>query len=147
MKRFNILFPLTAIFLVFLVLCNAYEYTGYTDTSNGYCETKRFGRIPVGETYYSDDDCERIICSNGHYTGQGCGQSALLGSPNCHLVRRSGHYPDCCRSDVVCAEGDDPAMSSLLVCYNVMSLLLYSRMEVNCIGYHQKVCFLISCGK
>ncbi|CAL1272131.1 unnamed protein product [Larinioides sclopetarius] len=79
----------------------------------GYCENESFGRIPVGETYYNDEACEQIVCSHGFFYGQGCGQSQLVGNPNCRLVARPGHYPDCCRMHVECDEGAD--MSNVVV--------------------------------
>ncbi|KAF8793553.1 toxin-like protein 14 [Argiope bruennichi] len=84
----------------------AYEARGYTDTSDGYC-VGEYGVVPVGGTGYDDIRCERILCTEGMYTRQGCGVVAVKDLPsNCELVSRPGHYPNCCKQFVECEDDD-----------------------------------------
>ncbi|GIY62250.1 SVWC domain-containing protein [Caerostris darwini] len=97
MKKACVLFSSVVVLLILLSTnCNAYAYQGPFDTSNGFCEEERYGRIPVGGVGYDDDRCERIKCGPGWYSGVGCGPAALLGMPGCRLVRGKGRYPKCC---------------------------------------------------
>ncbi|GIY47934.1 SVWC domain-containing protein [Caerostris darwini] len=100
-------FALIASLLVMLVVCTeGYVYRGKTDTSSGFCETDKFGDVPVNGEGYNDDTCERMLCSNGMYQVQGCGITAL-DEEGCHLEAGEGHYPDCCKTHVVCDDDDD----------------------------------------
>ncbi|GIY68830.1 hypothetical protein CEXT_607191 [Caerostris extrusa] len=63
----------------------------------GFCEEERYGRIPVGGVGYDDERCERIKCTQGWYSGEGCSPVAMPGFPGCQLVRGKGHYSKCCK--------------------------------------------------
>ncbi|GFY44529.1 hypothetical protein TNIN_241711 [Trichonephila inaurata madagascariensis] len=88
------LFAITCIFAIILG-SNAYIVGQLLNTEDGNCNTSKLGPIPVGESRYYDDACERYDCSPGYLTITGCG-SAAVDDPNCRIVRGSGHNPDCC---------------------------------------------------
>ncbi|XP_015924724.1 toxin-like protein 14 [Parasteatoda tepidariorum] len=79
---------------IFLPNVECYTYIEPLNTDNGYCEKEDFGKIPVGETRYNDEKCERGTCSSGSLDGAGCG--VIFASPGCEVQQGSGHYPDCC---------------------------------------------------
>ncbi|GIY62252.1 SVWC domain-containing protein [Caerostris darwini] len=100
MKKACVLFSSVIVLLVFLIAnSKAYIYHGTFDTSNGFCEEERYGRIPVGGVGYDDVRCERISCTEGMYHGAGCGSIGRSGRPGCRLVRGEGHYPNCCEHE------------------------------------------------
>ncbi|GIY62254.1 SVWC domain-containing protein [Caerostris darwini] len=91
---------LSSVIVLLMILINnskAYVYLGHFDTSNGFCEEERYGRIPVGGVGYDDERCERISCTEGMYHGAGCGPAAMYEVPGCRAVRGKGHYPKCCK--------------------------------------------------
>ncbi|GFS78180.1 hypothetical protein NPIL_338811 [Nephila pilipes] len=81
--------------LMLITILNAYEFVEYLNTQNGYCDSNEFGRIPLGDSRYDDDQCERIVCRPGILTTVGCG-SVGTDDPKCRIVTRQGRYPDCC---------------------------------------------------
>ncbi|GIY62251.1 SVWC domain-containing protein [Caerostris darwini] len=98
MKKACVLFSSAVVLLVLLIAnSKAYVYRGHFDTSNGFCEEERYGRIPVGGVGYDDERCEEIRCHEGGYWGAGCGSMSIYGVPNCRLVRGTGRYPKCCK--------------------------------------------------
>ncbi|GIY62253.1 SVWC domain-containing protein [Caerostris darwini] len=98
MKKACVLFSSVIVMLIIVINnSKAYVYIGHFDTSNGFCEEERYGRIPVGGVGYDDKKCEEIECVMGKYYGTGCGTAVLSGRPGCRLVRGKGHHPKCCR--------------------------------------------------
>ncbi|CAL1293007.1 unnamed protein product [Larinioides sclopetarius] len=96
------LFAITISLLYLTLRTKAYEARGYTDTSDGYCQGD-YGEIPLGGTGFNDERCERILCGDGMYTIQGCGVVSIADMPpDCTLVGKPGHYPDCCKTIVKC---------------------------------------------
>nr|AKT09031.1 putative neurotoxin LTDF 15-01 [Dolomedes fimbriatus] len=81
----------------FLLLdTNAYTYIQPLNTESGFCEGPGF-KVAVGEEGYStDESCEKILCHHGSREVFGCGKVIPPSDPQCHMVRESGHHPDCC---------------------------------------------------
>ncbi|GIY31994.1 SVWC domain-containing protein [Caerostris extrusa] len=95
MKKACVFFSSVIVLLVLLSAnSKAYIYHGTFDTSNGFCEEERYGRIPVGGVGYDDERCEEISCEMGCTMEQG-----RSGMPGCRLVRGEGHYPNCCEHE------------------------------------------------
>ncbi|GFS78178.1 hypothetical protein NPIL_338801 [Nephila pilipes] len=90
----NQLFVISCV-LAFIIGSNAYVAREELNTDDGNCKSSRYGTIPVGESRYNDADCERYDCSPGLLTIVGCG-TVSTDDPKCRVVKRNGHYPDCC---------------------------------------------------
>ncbi|XP_055924572.1 toxin-like protein 14 [Argiope bruennichi] len=97
---FALLSPLLLLAIVAPRL-DAYTFSEYLNTDNGYCEGDTYGPIPVGEEGFDDTRCERIECSQGLRHVAGCGKVLKPDNPHCRIVQGEGHYPNCC-PDIKC---------------------------------------------
>ncbi|XP_035230320.1 U-scoloptoxin(16)-Er6a-like [Stegodyphus dumicola] len=67
------------------------------NTDDGFCEGEDYGRIPVGGISYNNRKCIRYTCNDGQIIRSECTIQGIQGFPaDCRLVRRRGHFPDCC---------------------------------------------------
>ncbi|GFV67600.1 SVWC domain-containing protein [Trichonephila clavipes] len=99
MHHFVKVFLITVFFLI-LPATKAYVARELLNTDDGYCNSCTYGRIPLGESDYNDERCERYDCSEGLLTIIGCGVVAT-DDPKCSIERGEGRYPDCCLT-VIC---------------------------------------------
>ncbi|XP_077489179.1 U-scoloptoxin(16)-Er12a-like [Amblyomma americanum] len=68
-------------------------------------------KIPVEQSIFLEEPCERLTCSPGNAThgyvdGSGCGKARAVGA-SCKLTRHKGKYPECCPT-VVCGTSTAP---------------------------------------
>ncbi|GFT50735.1 SVWC domain-containing protein [Trichonephila clavipes] len=102
-------FDMLHFFMVFLInvfflrlpATKAYVAREQLNTDDGYCDSCTYGRVPIGESDFNDEQCERYDCSEGFLNIIGCGvvlKPTFQDRPNpiCRLVKGGGHYPDCC---------------------------------------------------
>ncbi|KAF8793555.1 Toxin-like protein 14 like protein [Argiope bruennichi] len=99
-------FAAAAVLLLLALQSNAYVWRGEHDTSSGYCVGESFGRIPVGGYGYDDEKCEKIFCRQGGVSGHGC-SPVQVDAPGCRLESKPGHYPNCCRTHLVCDDENE----------------------------------------
>ncbi|KAF8777144.1 hypothetical protein HNY73_014063 [Argiope bruennichi] len=66
------------------------------DTSGGFCESERFGRIPLNETKFDDENCLKIMCKNNKLVRFGCGKVFIESNRSCEANPKKGQYPECC---------------------------------------------------
>ncbi|XP_015911317.1 uncharacterized protein [Parasteatoda tepidariorum] len=67
------------------------------DTSDGYCNTEEYGKIPIRGTGYSDPKkgCKIAACYDGRLFEKSCGKFSVKAS--CRMMEGGpGHFPDCC---------------------------------------------------
>ncbi|XP_015924715.1 uncharacterized protein [Parasteatoda tepidariorum] len=92
-------------FLLCVLQVKSYTVTMPLDTKSGFCNSFRFGKIPVGRVIYNFESCEVTVCDVGHADVYGCNSKF---DPNrCTVIKEPGlgAFPDCCR-DFICT-GDN----------------------------------------
>uniref|UniRef100_A0A1V1WBF4 Putative La1-like peptide n=1 Tax=Superstitionia donensis TaxID=311983 RepID=A0A1V1WBF4_9SCOR len=79
--------------------------------TEGKCNAGSGRLINQGDTWYSDEYCEKFKCLRtgilGHVEVRGCAPVYPI-RPNCTVVHHKGVYPDCCDGDIVCNEQQEP---------------------------------------
>ncbi|GFS37788.1 hypothetical protein TNIN_365661 [Trichonephila inaurata madagascariensis] len=64
MHHFFLVFLITVFFLE-LPATKAYVAREQLNTDDGYCDSCTYGRVPIGESDFNDERCERYDCSEG----------------------------------------------------------------------------------
>ncbi|GBM16899.1 hypothetical protein AVEN_267297-1 [Araneus ventricosus] len=67
------------------------------DTTKGYCEDTRYGRVTFGAAGYDDITCQKFLCGREWIIGFSCDTKVKEKlAPGCYYVNGTGHYPACC---------------------------------------------------